>query len=216
MAITGEAYGGSMLVQGWTTQNAGGAVGTLSPDEEQGFGANSYLISPSSQFNYIGWSMITEDAIASTTHPTTNIPWITRVFVPVSALCSKVDVCITVSQTVTHWYMGIYNAAGTQLAVTADSFATLSGQTGLLTLSWTTPVTLTGGTFYWVATNQTAGTSPTFAGCNGASAASLNAGLTVAAPEACVGVVGTLGALPSPLVFATTTLTGGEPFIGLH
>jgi hypothetical protein len=215
MAITGEALGGSMLVTGWTTQNAGVAVGALSPDEEQGFGANSLIINAAAQFNYVGWSMITEDSIAAPAHPGTLIPWVTRIFVPVGAVTSKVDFIFTGGGTVTHWFVGLYNTAGTQVAVTVDSFASIA--TGLITLNWVAPATLTGGSFYYVVSNMQNTGNPTLAGCTGASAAALNAGLTTAAPEAATWTSTAGGAVPATLTFGgTMTLFASEPFVGLH
>jgi hypothetical protein len=213
MAITGEALGGSMLVQGWTDQNLGVAVGALSPNVEQGFGANSSVFNMAQQWGYIGWSMITEDAIANPLHPVTNQTWVTRVFIPVTAVNSKVDVVFTTAGTQTHWFMGIYNAAGTLMATTVDSTASVA--LGLVTLNWVTPTILQGGTFYWVVSNFTFSAAPALAGCTGASAAALNANLTIAAPEAATNVTLANAALPSPLVFASNVLFTSEPFIGL-
>lgn len=186
---------------GWTTQST---QFNSNKNLESAGNLQSYQVNPPAMYGYLGWTMITEDAISSSIpHPASNVNILSRIYVAEPGTTSKVD-CFPLTNVanITAFYLGLYSTAGVQLAVTAESHASLVNN-AQVSLNWTTPVVLTGNTFYYLAMVTTWATAaPTFAGCLGASAASLNANLTGANPEAATNV--TQATLP-----ATYTMTAG-------
>lgn len=176
----------------------------------------SFLINPPSQNNYVAWSMITEDAIATSTHPATGTNLLTRVLCYQSKTITACDIWpLSNVANITAFYIGVYSAAGVQLALSAESHAALvNGTQNTITVS-AGGLQLVGGTFYYVVIGASWATgAPTFAGCNGANAASLNAGLTVSTAEAASN--GTTMPPPASYTMASNVFQAFEYFVALH
>lgn len=162
--------------------------------------------------------MITEDAIATTTHGATGTTQLTRIFVPQGGQTTKIDIWpLSNVANVTAFYLSLYSSAASaaQLAITPEGHAALVNGTQN-TFTWSTPFNVVNDTFYYVGItiSWTTG-APTFAGCSGANAASLNAGLTVSLPEAAT-ASGTTVPPANPIVMSGNTFIGFEYFVAIH
>jgi hypothetical protein len=219
---------------GYTTQNQG-AVGTLSPDVQQGPGASPFLMDGAmfgcGQNGYLAWSMAPEDAIAAilasalnniggSAMVTGNIMF-TKVLAPVSGVTTKVDYFpVSIGSSWTNILLGLYSTSGTLLT----GSTTVSTFTGFAntqqTVTWTTPTVLVAGTFYYVGCIITwsggAGTAPSLAGTLNASGAALNAGLTLGTAESQWNGNSTTPTLPTTVTFSSGTTMDWEYFFALH
>lgn len=199
---------------GWTSVNQGST--TVSPDVEQGFGANDMLVNPALQYGYVAWSMVPEDAITNVAWGTTNTNYLTRVFCAQSAVVSKVDFFPVLANGITSFQVGLYGATGTQLSTTTAITTFTGWSSSQQTATLLTPTVLVSGNFYYVASVAAwATTSPTFAGCQGATGASLNAGVTLALNVEAESN-GTAAALPASYTLGSGTFTSFEHFYALH
>ena len=143
MAITGEAYGGSMLMPAWTNQS-------LSSNLEEGSGG-TYAFNmgnPQAQ-GYLGWSAEASDAIGTFTYGTTNTNYLVRVPVATGGVTTKADISVTATTgTVTSVLAGLYTAGGVQVAAAPDIHSGWAA--GKQTFTWTTPINIQSGTYYYV------------------------------------------------------------------
>jgi hypothetical protein len=219
MAITGEAYGGSMLVPGWTNQNLGQAIGTLTTNIEAGAGPGSPGYQTPSQNNYVAWSMIPQDSIGTTNHVATTHGQLTRVIVPQVAPVGHIDFYFTTTGTTTVFYAGLYTGTGVQVAATAESHASIVN-TGLTSLAFAASTIVSPGIYYvfttitWSVQPVLSGYTATAGGAGGAIAMA-NAGLAVAtAPD--TADYGVQATLPASLTLSGLTGLGVKLWCGLR
>jgi hypothetical protein len=161
MAITGEAYGGSMLVTGWTNQNLGQAVGTLSANLEDGAGPAGLSLSSGILNGFLAQTSEVEDTIAGTA-VTAGAVYLSKLFVTSGGLTSTVWWYNTTafSASATGSGFGLYTAAGTLVAQTTSGAGTNAkfNALGLQSAAWTTPLALNGGQTYYAAILNVTGT----------------------------------------------------------
>lgn len=114
---------------------------------------------------------------------TSGVPFMSKVWVREPVTLSTVGISITTggsTLTAGQNFAGIYNAAGTRIAVSADQTAAFAG-TGYLAIAMTAPVAVTPGAYYLtLLSNGT--TPPTLArgAVAGSGASTINFGLTTA------------------------------------
>lgn len=182
MAITGEAYGGSMLVPGWTNQNLGVNVGQLTSNIEAGSGPAGVGQNPG-QNAYIAWTLIPEDSITTNSHTSTN-GYLVRILPGGGGVVSHLDVVGTTITACTNAVFGLYSGASLAtgpLAWTADVHASLAVGMNSFTFNGASSpsgVQLQANQTYWVYYELTFGTASTLAGSTGATATSMNPNLT--------------------------------------
>lgn len=164
MAVTGEAYGGAMLLPGWTNQQ-------FTSNLEEGFAPTSLSSSGAAAQGYLAWSMNPLDVV-STFSPVSATTYLVRCMAPLAGVVSKMDLNATTAGTQTHVYAGLYSAAGALIASAVDF--TASWGAGKNTFSWTTPALIAGGTFVWVALNLTWSVQPVLAAAAASSVQNFN------------------------------------------
>lgn len=217
MAITGEAYGGAMLPFGWTNQNLGQAVGTLTTNIESGSGPGGFgTVSPAAN-GYSAWSMLPEDAIASVAvgASATSFGWLTRV-VANGGPCGHIDMITATGSpaTITGCVFALYSASSLAvgpLAWTASKTATqFTAATTAFSFAWdgaSSPasVSLSGGQPYWIYTTATFSGSGvlTLAASTAQSAAAMNPNLTASATNA----DNSMTLSPAPVLYSAVTAT---------
>lgn len=213
--VNSNVVGGSDGVTfpgGWTDQ------ANLTGSLESYANSSSYLFNPPSQNGFLAWSMVPQDSIASFTIGTTLTNYLTKIFVPASGTTTK-GACIphTNVANVSAFYMALYSADGqTKIAATAESHTPLiaSGNDVLYEPSWAASASVVGGLFYYVVMIVGWATgAPTFAGCAGSSAASLNAGLTAATSFAASN--GTAATPPASYTMASNTALASAPWVAI-
>jgi len=219
MVLTPVAADGvQTIIPGWTNQSAS----PYSTGLESYSNTSAPLFDPPQANNYVAWTLIPDDAIGTTNHVASTHGQLSRVFIPANGSVGHLDFLFTTAGTVTVFYAGIYSATGVQLAVTAESHASISGS-AITALALTAATNLTGGTFVYVFTTMTWSVQPVLAGVNYASAggatnyaiAMANAGLTVAtAPNS--SDYGVQATLPASLTMSGLTGYGSKPWIGLR
>lgn len=199
---------------GWTNQST---LFQSNLSLESSAAPNSDLFSTAAQNGFLAWSMITQDAISTHTVGTTLTNYLIKVFVPASGATTKAAIIPhTNVANISAFYMGLYSAAGAQLAVTAESHTAIqtSGNDAVYEPSWTTATTVTGNTFYYILVLAGWATgAPTFAGCTGSSAASLNAGLTAATGYSVSN--GTAATPPASYTMSSNTLLATAPWVAI-
>lgn len=201
---------------GWTNQSSS----PYSSDLESYAGPSSSLFNAANQNGYVAWSMLPDDAIASTAPAATTHGQLTRVFVPAGGPVGHLDFYLSAIGTPTAFYAGVYSATGVQLAVTAESHAALLN-TGLTSLALTASTTLTGSSFVYVFTTMTYTGSPTFAGCTylvggtGGNIAIANANVA-AATAPVTADYGVQATLPASLTLSALTGLGTKIWVGLR
>lgn len=217
MAITGEAYGGAMLTSGWTNQNLGQAIGTLTTNIESGSGPGGFgTVSPAAN-GYSAWSMLPEDAIASVAVGTTatSFGWLTRV-VANGGPCGHLDMVTATGSpaTITGCTFAIYSASSLAvgpLAWSASRTQTFfTAATTLFSVPWdgaSSPasVSLSGGQPYWIYTTATFSGSGvlTLAASTAQSAAAMNPNLTPSATNA----ANSMSISAAPVLYNAVTAT---------
>lgn len=199
---------------GWTNQSA---LFNSNKSLESSAGPNSSLLNSAAQNGFLAWSMIPQDAISTHTVGTTLTNYLIRVYVPANGTSTKGAIIPhTNAANISAFYMGLYSTAGAQLAVTAESHAAIvsSGNDAVYEPSWTASVPVTGGQFYYilVLTGWATG-APTYAGCTGSSAASLNAGLTAATGYSVSN--GTAATPPASYTMSSNTLLATAPWVAI-
>jgi hypothetical protein len=141
---------------------------------------------------------------------TTGTPFMSKVWVREPATLSTLYISITtsgVSLTAGQNFAGVYNAAGTRLAVTADQTTAWGTTTGLQTMALTVPVAVTPGAYYiTLLANGT--TSPNLArgAVAGSGASTVNFGLTAATARYSTGPAAQTS-LPASITMASRTLS---------
>src|SRR5690348_9228670 len=104
---------------GWTNQSS-----TFNSNKslESSAGPNSSLLNSAAQNGFLAWSMIPQDSISTHTIGTTLTNYLVRVYVPANGTSTKAAIVPhTNVANISAFYMGLYSAAGAQLAVTAES-----------------------------------------------------------------------------------------------
>lgn len=187
---------------GYTVQGA---------NTEQGSGPSRSSNGPAA-YNYLAWTASPEDVqgLSTITSATT---YLIRVITPTSGVSTKIDVNATTVGTVSVLYMGIYSAAGALLATTAESHAAWVANKN--TLSWVTPVALSGGTNYYVAMNFTYSVTPVLASV--AVSTVQNFGLTASTMSFGTAAANTVP-LPATNAMASNTLnsTVAVPWVAIY
>lgn len=214
MAITGEAYGGSMLQPGFTNQNLGQSVGTLTTNIESGTGPSGYggTSTPSAN-GYIAWTMLPEDAITSVAIGTTatSFAWLTRVVVGAGGACSKLDLVTATGSpaTITGAVFALYSSASLatgplvwSASQTQTQFTTANS---LYTVTWggsssPSAVNLFPGQTYWVYSTATFSGSGvlTLAASTAQNAAAMNNNLVASTTNAC----NSMSLSPAPVLYS--------------
>jgi hypothetical protein len=199
---------------GWTPQSS---LFNSNKSLESSAGPNSSLLNSAAQNGFLAWSMVPQDAISSFTVGTTSTNYLVRIYVPANGVSTKAGIVPhTNSANITGFYMGLYSSAGAQLAVTAESHSAIvtSGNDALYEPAWVSSVSVTGGQFYYVLVLTTWGTgAPTYAGCAGSSAASLNAGLAAAAGYSVSN--GTATPPPASYTMSSNALLASAPWVAI-
>jgi hypothetical protein len=136
--------------------------------------------------------------------------YLAQVLLRYSTTVSKLSVGVsTAAATVTanQNFLGLYNSAGTRVAVTAaGTLDTLITSAGIVTASVVTPYAAVAGT-YWVAFVNNASTASTLARASGASLSIANAGAAAAAFRYAVNGTSQTS-LPSTITPGSNTVTG--------
>lgn len=199
---------------GWTNQST---QFNSNKNLESSAGPNSTLYNAAARNGFLGWSMDNLDAVTQFTIGTTLTNYLTKVYVPANGVTTKAAIIPhTNVANVATFYMGLYSAAGAQLAVTAESHTPLiaAGNDAIYEPSWTTSTTVTGGNFYYIAVIVGWATgAPTFAGVAGSSAASLNAGLSAAASFSASN--GTAATPPASYTMASNTALASALWVAI-
>ena len=181
MAITGEAYGGSMLLPNWTNQS-------LTSNIEQGVGSTLSPGGPTSS-GYLAWSA-SPDAANATVTLTTTVGYLTKIVPTSGGVATKLDMVVigggSASNAVFSIYTGTSFATGA-VAWTAESHVAFAAA-GLVSLTFggtSSPsyILLQPNVPVWVYSEVTA-TAPTMAGVTATSATMLNVNQTASATSA--------------------------------
>lgn len=200
--------GVTTIIPGWTDQSNT----PYSSDLESSGGGTLGIASTPAGNNYLAWSMIPEDAIASNSHTSTQA-FLVRVVAATGGPAGHLDMAFTTLGTVSNAVFGIYNAASFAvgpLAWTAEVHASLQAAGTMTSLTWNgasspASINLQAGATYWIYYELTFSTGTNLAGSAGANAISMNPNLTASATNANNSMVLTSGG-PTSLT-ATTTLT---------
>lgn len=129
---------------------------------------------------YLGWSLDPDTLSATAVVLTTAYGYLTKVKVPISGLCTYLDVIFTTGNTVTNAIWGLYTGTGVNpVAYTAEAHTTVSGTAGLYSIPWVTPVTLAAGTYFVY--QEVTGTTPSMPGVTATSTGTI--GSTVLNPN---------------------------------
>jgi len=196
--------GVQVIIPGWTNQSLTPYTVGL---DSYGGGTLGLAETPTGN-NYLAWTMITEDAIATNAHNTT-YGYLARFVAATGGSCGHLDI-VTVSATYTNCVFGLYSGASFAtgpLVWTADYHSSFGTANSLVAMTWngaSSPATvnLQAGSTYWIYMELT-GTTPQIAGCTAANAAVLNANLTASATYANNAMQLTSGA-PTSLTASTT------------
>lgn len=158
--------------------------------------------------NRIAWTFDPASNSGSSTIAT-GTPFMSKVWVREPTTLSTVGVSITtagVALTAGQNFLGIYNAAGTRIAVSADQTAAWAG-TGFIEAAMTAPVAVTPGAYFLtILANGT--TSPNFArgAVAGSGASTINFGLTATTGRYATGPAAQTS-LPASITMASRTLS---------
>jgi hypothetical protein len=194
------AYGNTINTQSTAPQTVAGLIVAQSGVSTQALAAG-----------YLAHSVPPESLSATAVVLTTAYGYLTRVFVPVSGLCTYLDVIFTAYGSPSNAIWGLYTGTGVApVAYTAESHASVTAN-GLTSIPWVTPVNLTAG-FYYVYQEYTAttpsmpGVTATATGSVGATVMNPNCSLSATVPtlnsaQLTSGAPTTIG--------ASTTLTWG-------
>ena len=164
---------------------------------------NGALLNPGPAANgYLAWTCDLLQASSTMTIASTTNVYVAQFYNMSAATTTVADLNCTANATgtVTHAYAGIYSLAGTQLAISADAGSAWGTGTGKQTFTWTTPLAMAAGTFYYVALEVAWTTAtPTI------QAAPANAGINfnVASNTERYSLYGTSATLPASLTPAT-------------
>lgn len=191
---------------GWTDQS----LTPYSSGLESSGGGTLGIASTPAGNNYLGWSMIPEDAIASNSHTSTQA-FLVRVVAASGGPAGHLDLAFTTLGTVSNAVFGLFNASSFAvgpLAWTAEVHASLQAPGTMTSLTWNgtnSPASpsLVAGTVYWIYYELTFSTATNLAGSAGANAATMNANLTASATNANNSMVLTSGG-PTSLAANTT------------
>jgi len=140
---------------------------------------------------------------------TSGLPFMSKVWIREPSTLSNVMMSITTAGsglTAAQNFVGIYNAAGTRIAVSADQTAAFGG-TGLVTAAMTAPVAVTPGPYYL--TFLCNGTTPPIlarGAVAGSGASTVNFGLTAATGRYATGPAAQTS-LPASITMASRTLS---------
>jgi hypothetical protein len=223
MAITGEAYGGSMLVTGWTNQNLGQAVGTLSANLEDGAGPAG--LSQSSGFlnGFLAQTFEAEDCAAGTAIAA-GIVQFQKLFVSSSGVSSTAwwYMTTTAATAATGSGIGLYSLSGntgTLIAQTTSGAGTNAkfNSTGVQSAAWTAPVILNGGTTYYTAVLIVTSAAGVMAEVTGNASLIPLVNANTAAPNFRFSVAAATGAtvLPATTPMNTSTAAVHAPWIAI-
>ena len=183
-------------------------------------GVEATLIGPK-QNGYNAWTYDPGWNSGLTLVPVKGTIYYTQIVVPSIFTLADIDIYVTSAASVlSTTYLGIYNTAGTRLAVSADLSSTIGTKTGLIVCPISYSFTAPG--IYWIGMligNGTS-TSPTLAIRNETTTSGLlnanlaNASGTIVTREA----TGTTGqtALPSPISGTPSSITNKGFFYGMH
>ena len=206
MGITGEAYGGSMLLPNWTNQS-------LTSNLEEGTGATSLSSNSPSNSGYLAWST-SPDVATDTVTLTTSYGYLTKVIPNFGGVCTKLDMLFVAVGAPSAAYFAIYSGASFAtgpLAYTAESHTpiTTSGNGVVYSATWNgassaSYALLQANTPYWIY-QYYAATTPTMGGTTDSTAVMLNVNLTASATSANNSM--SLSSSPPATVSNTTTLT---------
>jgi hypothetical protein len=115
------------------------------------------VFNSAAQAGYLGWTGLPADAI-STFSPASATSYIAKIFVPAGGTSTKIDVNASTVGTVSAAYFGLYNAAGAQVAATAEDHSSWAANRN--SIAWVSSVLLAGSTFYYVVLNLTWSVQP--------------------------------------------------------
>jgi hypothetical protein len=117
------------------------------------------------------------------------------------------------SMTASQNFVGLYDSAGTRLAVSADQASNWT-TAGLKTVALTSPQTLAVGTYYVAILMNSTGTVPQLLQGNGASASALNAGLATNAARFLNTAAGNTS-LPTSITLGSQSTNAGSRWVAL-
>jgi hypothetical protein len=136
---------------------------------------------------YLGMSVPPETLSPTAVVLTTAYGYLTRIYVPVSGLCTYLDVIFTAFGSPSNAIWGLYTGTGVApVAYTAESHASVTAN-GLTSIPWVTPVNLTPGNYYvyqeYTATTPSMpGVTATATGSVGATVMNPNCSLSATVP----------------------------------
>ena len=123
---------------------------------------------------YLGWSISPEVLSPTAIVLTTAYGYLTRVYVPVAGVTTYLDVAFTTANAVTNAVWGLYTGTGVNpIAYTAEAHTTVSGTANVYSIPWSSPVTLSPGSYYVY--QEVTGTTPSMAGVTATSTGSVGA-----------------------------------------
>lgn len=156
MANSVGVDGIAVQIPGWTNQS----TTPYSSGLESYAGPSGAVFNSAAQAGYLGWTGIPADAI-STFSPASATSYIAKIFVPSNGTTTKIDMNVTTVGTVSAAYFGLYTAAGTQVAATAESHSAWAANK--VELSWASSALISGSSFYYIVMNLTWSVQPVLA-----------------------------------------------------